>query len=154
MKIKDRAPLFCVYCGGKHPSADCEPEEVTKVPLETPSHNGPYQGTIPVRTIPYGVSGIAFGQDRGSVSQATKERAQRKMAARRADKALRMCKWCEVKPCSVDVEGYFCSKECRAKRERKRQREKDKIGPRQAPTVPFAGSRAVRLTVLETNTGT
>ena len=34
---------------------DCEVGKESNVPLETPSHNGAYRGTLPVRVIPPGV---------------------------------------------------------------------------------------------------
>lgn len=57
--IRDRVKpgWYCHKCGGAHPSHQCEAGQTSDLPLETPSSNGPYRGTLPVREIPYGVSG-------------------------------------------------------------------------------------------------
>jgi hypothetical protein len=47
----------CRYCGHDHPSSKCRSRPPSDAPLETPSHNGVYQGTIKPREIPAGVSG-------------------------------------------------------------------------------------------------
>lgn len=59
MKRKHVAPL-CPYCLGHHRIEDClSPDApVSSARLETPSHNGEYRGTIPVRVIPRAATGI------------------------------------------------------------------------------------------------
>ena len=49
---------FCIKCSGNHPTHLCEfLNKPSQAPLETPSHNGPYLGTVPVRELAPGVSG-------------------------------------------------------------------------------------------------
>lgn len=55
----------CAQCDGHHPTAYCrvfDPAPVTShTPLETPSHNGPWQGRMRVREVAPGVSGADLG---------------------------------------------------------------------------------------------
>ena len=58
MKIKDSAArLVCHHCGGRHLGSECPRRPISKAPLEVPSHNGAYRGTLPVRTIPPATEG-------------------------------------------------------------------------------------------------
>ena len=50
-----RRPLYCIHCGGPHAGPDCPRSKASSAPLETPSHNGLYRGTIKVRELPPGV---------------------------------------------------------------------------------------------------
>lgn len=53
--IKDRMRvLYCIHCGGTHTGPNCPQIKKSNAPLETPSHNGPYRGMLPVRVLPPG----------------------------------------------------------------------------------------------------
>lgn len=60
MKVRD---FICPTCGGRHRLEQCRASELDepppKVPLAVPSHNGIYQGPVPVRVLAPGVSGEA-----------------------------------------------------------------------------------------------
>lgn len=48
----------CPCCLGDHAIEFCtDGAEHRRVPLEVKSHNGPYQGSVPIRVLPQGVSG-------------------------------------------------------------------------------------------------
>lgn len=52
----------CWYCAHAHRSDLCphrSRKTIALMPLETPSHNGPWRGTLPVRVIEPGVFGTA-----------------------------------------------------------------------------------------------
>ena len=60
MKFGGAIQPFCPICDGRHGEGQCRSIEapISKAPLETPSHNGAYRGSAPVRVIP---SGVALG---------------------------------------------------------------------------------------------
>ena len=53
----DRRRWHCIHCSGNHPGHMCRLVRpiADNLPLETPSHNGPYRGTATVRVVPAGV---------------------------------------------------------------------------------------------------
>lgn len=57
MKFGGAIQPFCPICDGRHGEGQCRSIEapISKAPLETPSHNGEWKGTLPVRVIPAGV---------------------------------------------------------------------------------------------------
>ena len=69
--------MSCWYCAGPHRSDHCKYKsrrEVAALPCETPSHNGPWLGSLPVRTIPEGIHGrplasTVAGRARGHAHQ-------------------------------------------------------------------------------------
>jgi len=67
------AIVFCMRCGGRHLVAQCYlNRQKSDAPLETPSHNGAWRGSLPVRVIPTGVMGSdldASWQDKGRLGR-------------------------------------------------------------------------------------
>jgi hypothetical protein len=68
----------CPRCG-QYGHLDCQP-----LPLETPSHNGPYRGKLPVRVIPPAVFGEDLKHGWG-VSARRGHEAQSRLAAANRD---------------------------------------------------------------------
>jgi hypothetical protein len=79
----DMRRLRCPACHAwGHTLADCR--DTKGAPLETPSHNGPWQGSVAVRTVPTGVSGEDTGATRISRMKAQKGHAtQSRLSAQR-----------------------------------------------------------------------
>lgn len=80
------------------------------LPLETPSHNGPYQGTLQVRVIAPGV-GSEEKEQYGPIKAAQERRAERvrKMNAAR----VHLCSMCKKERPIAGKFGRFCSSTCR-----------------------------------------
>ena len=65
--------MRCSRCGGRrHTSEGCPTDLNVRLPLEVPSHNGPYRGKVPVRRIPMAVS----GSDLAAASEASLKAAR------------------------------------------------------------------------------
>jgi len=114
---------YCVRCGGNHPlamhNAIMQP---SMAPLETPSHNGPYQGTVPVREV---APGVSFQDDEGSTA-AVKAAIGRNKQSLMAQEVKALCVVCE-KP-FTKAKGYngkhhkYCSDRCYLKAYRAKQK--------------------------------
>ena len=71
----------CPVCNGSHALRDCpqiEEPEPQRVPLETPPHNGSYQGKAPVKVLAPGVSGskeFTYWQDKSDKGHLAQRRA-------------------------------------------------------------------------------
>lgn len=104
--------FYCLYCGGNHPTGMHDylrkpPEE--RLPIETPPHNGEYQGTVPVRVIPPGVS--AGEEAYGSFSIARVKNIEKQNILRASYQLA--CKRCGKPRERGKKTGVYCSNECR-----------------------------------------
>ena len=71
--------LRCPACHAwGHALADCH--DTRGAPLETPSHNGAWQGKAPVRTVPIGASGEDTNPDSDARRKAAKGHAAQSRA--------------------------------------------------------------------------
>lgn len=114
--IRDRIRrgLWCLKCGGDHLSSDCERIK-SKAPLETPSHNGPYQGTAKVREVPYGI----MSPDKDRIHGVYREAAGR--ASRRSallNKSICHNPGCKKKVPKNSALHKYCSEDCRREKYR------------------------------------
>lgn len=99
--------FFCSRCGGPHPTAGCDTKpKKSNAPLETPSHNGIYQGTIPVRTLPPGA--MSAMPDEGKYMKRYREQQWR--AERR--RTVRTCRWCKAEFETDKSYKKFCQMSC------------------------------------------
>lgn len=111
---------YCVKCGGAHPISLCPAAHpISKLPLETPSGNGAYRGTAPVREIPFGVM--------GTVDEATEHakyyREKAGIASRRSALVNKFkCHQCGKVVAQNTRLHKYCSLECRREKERIRER--------------------------------
>ena len=106
--IKDRG-WDCIKCGGGHPSHLCEAKKNSGLPLETPSHNGPYQGTLEVRVVPSGYHGFDPELDRDHVSRKKGQSLQHRLSIANS---------VSCKNCGGEIpEGstIYCSLTCKSK---------------------------------------
>lgn len=113
MRIRDRKPLYCTTCGGAHMQNECEGRKKNSgFPLETPSHNGEYRGTIPVRIIPPGIT----SEDGGIYEslKASRERQAEKFRKLRLSTQY-LCVNCGKPRELATGHGKFCSSTCRTK---------------------------------------
>lgn len=76
----------------------------SRTPLETPSHNGAYRGTAPVRELPIGASGSSWTNP---------PRYALTIGATKRVMTLR-CDHCS-KTYTTTRKGRFCTKKCRTK---------------------------------------
>lgn len=106
MKIRDSKPI------GNYAWIKDELKRIEGAPLETPSHNGPYIGKIPVRTLPYGITGD------------------------RTEAQTNQCKACG-RPFTPLPGKYFCRDLCRGKW-RRSQRAEARLGPKDARRGPIS----------------
>ena len=135
--IRDRIPLFCVKCGGRHLASDCPGKSgPSEAPLETPSHNGPYQGTLPVRVIPPGVFGSDSALDKLRIKGA---KGGAKKKRRESPDTYPPCVVCKSRQRTRGPDGRlvairkFCSYPCQRKfyhanRDKEKEARRSRLG--------------------------
>lgn len=104
--------LYCIRCGRNHAVKDHDAlMEPSNLPLETPSHNGPYIGTLPVRELPPGESGELLTWESEQAEKRNKKQVE---------KAKEMTRFCAYRKCrkilSPDKHkrcGRYCNDGCR-----------------------------------------
>jgi hypothetical protein len=115
--------LWCSSCHGPHAKADCPRfKEIREVPLETPSHNGTYQGTLQVRTVAPGES----GEDEANGHAKEKGDRGRMKRTLSALGVRAICKECE-QPFDKHLGWHrkvaaYCSNKCQLKAYRRKQK--------------------------------
>jgi hypothetical protein len=102
--------FYCVYCGGNHMAGDhAKIMAGSKAPLETPSHNGIYRGTVEVRQVAPGASGDLTAPYLARVKAA---KANRKQVVSRMERKVQ-CAWCK-RTVKARLDRY-CSPRCRSR---------------------------------------
>lgn len=102
-----------------------EDAPVSKAPLETPSANGVYLGTVPVRVVPQAQSGRDLKIEWGSHAANGRQQQSRRRLSGVALEAIRRTVCRNGHPMSganvtVDCRGLRVCKACKAARERAR----------------------------------
>lgn len=114
--------LYCVKCGGNHLLRDhnalLNPNDY---PLETPSHNGIYQGTATVRVLAPGVS-FEDDQEKRTWVSGERGRARRTRAAMSVKAICAECNQPFEKPLGWNrKQGRHCSERCYMKAWKRRR---------------------------------
>ena len=124
IREKVKSQWYCVKCGGSHPAKACVRRQAgPDLPLETPSHNGQYRGTVAVRTIPPAVFGT---NDMGLTDRI---KAKIGNAIQQRSRALKPCRACGKilsMKANERVNG-FCSYPCRDEFYREANRRRDAL---------------------------